>query len=206
VGTGEAFNSYSPSPNDGAQQYWNYTGPLAAFNVDKGAKIPCWGSVSQCTPLNFIANPSTLSPDLAAIQQTCVNAAQAPYAGNATQMTLALRALQNNACYVQNGGILTPPAYGTNGNSGRNSFRGPRYSSVDFSVSKIWRFHERYSAEFRTDFYNLFNHPAIANPTVDGIAPSSANFGLITSTADGSNNIFGSGGPRHIQFGLKLAF
>lgn len=81
VGTGEAFNSYSPSPNDGAQQYRNYTGPLDAFNVNKGEKIPCWGSVSGCTSLNFIANPTTLSPDLAAIQQTCLNAAQAPYAG-----------------------------------------------------------------------------------------------------------------------------
>jgi hypothetical protein len=121
-------------------------------------------------------------------------------------MTLALRALTNNACYIQNGGILTPPAYGINGNSGRNSFRGPKYSNVDFTVAKIWHLKERYSAEFRADFYNLFNHPAIGIPSSDGVAPSSANFGLITTTADGTNNIFGSGGPRHLQFGLKLAF
>ena len=206
VGTGEAFNSYSPNPNDGVQQYWNYTGPRDAFNITNGAKIPCYGAVSQCTPLSFTAAPSTLSSDLAAIQQSCISAAQAPYAGNATQQTLALRALTNNACYVQNGGILTPPAYGTNGNSGRNSFRGPKYNAVDFTLAKMWHFGERYSAEFRVEFYNLFNTPAIGSPAVDGVAPSSANLGLVTSTADGANNIFGSGGPRHMQFGLKLAF
>ena len=123
-----------------------------------------------------------------------------------TQMALALRALFANSCYVQNGGILTPPAYGTNGNSGRNTFRGPEYKNLDFSVTKTWHITERYTAEFRTEFYNLFNSPTLANPTVDGISPSAANFGRITTTADGNNNVFGSGGPRHVQFGFKMMF
>lgn len=203
VGTGENANSYSPSPNDGVQQYWNYIGPLSAFNTGKygtlgnTSKIPCYGATSGCTP--FASTPAN-------IMSQCQTAAQAPYLGNATNMALALRALFANSCYIQNGGILTPPAYGTNGDSGRNSFRGPQYKNVDFTVSKTWRMAERYSAEFRTEFYNLFNSPTLANPTVDGISPSAANFGRITTTADGNNNIFGSGGPRHVQFGLKLTF
>ena len=103
-------------------------------------------------------------------------------------------------------GDLTPPAYGTNGNSGRNRFRGPKFNAVDLTISKKWRVGERRSAEFRTEFFNLFNTPALANPSVDGVPPSAANFGLVTSTADRNNNIFGSGGPRHIQFGLRFAF
>lgn len=197
LGTGENLNSYSPSPNDGVQQYWNYTGSGSAFNINYGAKVPCYGSVSGCTP--FASAP-------ASIQSACTAAAQAPYTGNAQRMALALQALTNNACYVQGDGILTPPAYGTNGNSGRNSFRGPKYSSVDFTISKTFRFKERYTAEWRTEFYNLLNHPAIGSPAVDGVAPSSANFGQVTSTADGNNNIFGSGGPRHVQFGMKFTF
>jgi Carboxypeptidase regulatory-like domain/TonB dependent receptor len=197
VGTGENSNTYSPNPNDGVQQYWNYTGPTDAFNVSTSAKIPCYGSVSGCTAL------AAAPPDILA---ACTTAAQAPYSGNPTQMALALRALNNNACYIQNGGILTPPAYGTNGNSGRNSFRGPQFKSVDMTVSKRWHVGERYRAEFRAEFFNLFNTPALGSPNVSGVAPSAANFGLVTSTADGNNNIFGSGGPRHIQFGLKFAF
>jgi len=196
VGTGENGNTYSPNPNDGVQQYWNYTGPKNAFNTTT-TKIPCYGAISGCTP--FASAP----PD---IQTACNAAAQAPYAGDPTRMTLALRALSNNACYIQNGGILTPPAYGTNGNSGRNSFRGPQFRNVDFTVSKNWHLGEATRAEFRVEVYNLFNSPTLANPSVNGVAPSSANFGLVTSTADGANNIFGSGGPRHFQFGLKFAF
>jgi hypothetical protein len=74
------------------------------------------------------------------------------------------------------------------------------------TVSKRWHVGERYRAEFRAEFFNLFNTPALGSPSVSGVAPSAANFGLVTSTADGNNNIFGSGGPRHIQFGLKFAF
>ena len=197
VGTGESSNTYSPSPNDGVQQFWNYTGPRDAFNIDRSTKIPCYGAIAGCTAL------AAAPPD---IQAACRTAAQAPYVGDPTLMALAIRALNNNACYMQNGGILTPPAYGTNGNSGRNSFRGPKFNAVDLTISKKWRVGEGRSAEFRTEFFNLFNTPAFANPSVDGVPPSAANFGLVTSTADRNNNIFGSGGPRHIQFGLRFAF
>ena len=56
------------------------------------------------------------------------------------------------------GAILTPPAYGTIGDANRNIFRGPGYYNVDLSIAKIWKFRERYSAQFRAEFFNLFNH------------------------------------------------
>jgi hypothetical protein len=36
--------------------------------------------------------------------------------------------------------------------------------NVDFSVFKSFMFKERYSAQFRVEFFNLFNHPVLANP------------------------------------------
>jgi hypothetical protein len=140
----------------------------------------------------------------AAIPQTCTTAAQAPYAGNAQLQQLALAALTNLGCYVQGSGILTPPAFGTIGDAKRNIFRSPAYYNVDFSVSKTWTFKEHYSAQFRAEFFNLFNRADFPIPAVTD--PSKGQFGCSCTTPDVNNPVLGSGGPRHIQFGLKLAF
>ncbi len=199
LGTGENGNS---GIGLGTTQYWNYSGPKSAFTVNSANPIPCWteGTVKGCTS-------GTLNAQAAAAWATCQTAAQAPYAGNATLQGLALAALAsaNGACYMQNGGILTPPAFGTVGNAGRGIFTGPNFRNVDFSVSKIWKLKERYTAQFRFETFNLFNRTDYAgggaNPT-SGLGA----FGTSTSTPDTSNAVLGSGGPRHIQFGLKLSF
>ena len=145
----------------------------------------------------------------------CVSAAQAPYAGNATLQGLALAALVNNGCYERNGGILTPPAYGTFGDAFKGIFRGQNYYNVDFSVSKLWKIKERYSAQFRMEFFNLFNRADFAGTANGGgtavVVPSpnsgiGGGFGYATVTPDTGNPVLGSGGPRHIQFGLKLTY
>jgi hypothetical protein len=112
---------------------------------------------------------------------------------------------------MQGGGILTPPAYGTVGNASRNMFRVHPYYNVDFSVTKDWRFTERFSAQFRAEFFNFFNWANFATPGAlsAGVDPSAnSQFGCACATPDvqGNNPVLGSGGPRHIQFGLKLAF
>jgi len=105
------------------------------------------------------------------------------------------------------GGVQTPPAYGTIGNASRNVFRLPHYFNADFSVSKEWKFKERYSAQFRAEFFNIFNWTTFGPPpTLDPGAGAGGQFGCSCATPDvaGSNPVLGSGGPRHIQFGLKL--
>ncbi len=86
---------------------------------------------------------------------------------------------------------------------------------MDFSVAKIWTLKERYSAQFRVEFFNLFNRTDFAIPGSGGGGgnagsdPSkglSGGFGYAQSTPDQGNPVLGSGGPRHIQFGLKLNF
>ena len=48
----------------------------------------------------------------------CLTAAEAPYAAGSTLRQLADAALVNYGCYVQNGGVMTPPA-------SRNDWRQP---------------------------------------------------------------------------------
>jgi carboxypeptidase family protein len=197
TGTGENKNT---QVGNGSDQYWNYTGPASAFK--SGANpIPCFGNLAGCTP--FASAPTQLA--------ACTTAAEAPYEGNATLQGLALASLTNLGCYMQGGGILTPPAYGTVGDAGRGFFRGPNYYNVDFSIAKLWKLKERYTAQFRIEFFNLFNRadfavPGIATPQSDPSTGITGGFGYAQNTPDLNNAVLGSGGPRHIQFGLKLTF
>src|SRR3989442_2842608 len=53
------------------------------------------------------------------------------------------------------------PAGGTLGNIGVFSFRGPRAFTADATVAKNFTITERVKAQFRTNIYNLFNHPVL---------------------------------------------
>lgn len=94
-------------------------------------------------------------------------------------------------------GAVNNPTFNPNapfGNTPRNFLTGPGQRNVDFSLIKFIPITERLRAEFRTEFFNLFNWVNYANP-VSNIALG--NFGQITSA---------STGPRVIQFGFKLNF
>jgi hypothetical protein len=91
------------------------------------------------------------------------------------------------------------PATGTYGNVGRNVLTGPGLATTDFSVAKNTAISEKLRAQFRAEFFNIFNRANFATPnavvfSAAGSAPSST-AGVITSTASTS---------RQIQFGLKL--
>jgi hypothetical protein len=90
----------------------------------------------------------------------------------------------------------TPCANGDHveGNSGRNQIEEPGYNYWNISVLKETRINERFSTEFRAEFYNAFNHPNFSPP--DGnLVPEE--FGRI-----GGTDVY----PRTLQFGLKLLF
>jgi hypothetical protein len=198
LGEGENISSGNAA---GVTQYWNYSGPRSAFDNTGPVPIPCYNGASGkeggCTS-------AALTPP--AIAAACQSAAVSPYSGNAKLQSLAIAALANGACYTQGGGFLTPPAFGTNGDATAGLFTGPVYKNVDFSVAKLWRVKERYSAQFRVEFFNLFNRADFAVPGLDPSKGLSNGFGYSLSTPDTSNPVLGSGGPRHVQFGLKLTF
>ena len=212
LGTGEFAEAFSTQV--GQLQYWNYSGPTSAFK--EGLRpIPCYAGANVAASsslakgclgtLNTTA-VQTLQPAPASIMNACAAAAVAPYGGaGTTNGQLALAALANSTCFIQNGGVLTPPAYGTIGDASRGIFRGQPYYNVDFSIAKMWHFKERYSAQFRLETFNFLNRtdwagPSSSNPT------SPTTFGVAATTADNGNAVLGSGGPRHIQFALKLMF
>ena len=77
---------------------------------------------------------------------------------------MAVASLTNLGCYANGSSILIPPAYGSYGTTAAGVFRGLPYYNVDLSVTKAFTFKERVTAQFRAEFFNVFNHPNIANP------------------------------------------
>lgn len=98
------------------------------------------------------------------------------------------------------------PAAGTFGSSGRNTIIGPKLHIVDFTVGKVTKITDRFSTQFRMEAFNLFNRANLSLPQVD--FSSLTTFGTITATPDTDlgNPRLTDGGPRVIQFGLKLLF
>jgi hypothetical protein len=106
------------------------------------------------------------------------------------------------------------------GTLSRNSLRGPDYRNFDFSISKDTTLTERFKLHFRADFFNLTNHPNFASPLLPSfLADAAPNFldpatGVhlgflpIVATSDTGlgNPILGGGGPRSVQFAVKLIF
>jgi Carboxypeptidase regulatory-like domain len=208
-GTGENLDTGIPSPNSGEWQTWNYSGPKSAFSNAGDTPIPCYGGASGCTAW------ATINATNPAIWQTCSAAAVAPY-GNQTENVggttvalseLALAALTSSrgACYIQKGGILTPPAYGTLGNGNRGMFTGPNFLNVDMSLQKIWKFREKYSAQFRFELYNVFNHVNYAQFS-DGASDPSGGGGVISGGGTFGFATTAQGNNRQMQFGLKFLF
>jgi hypothetical protein len=86
------------------------------------------------------------------------------------------------------------PAAGTFGNSGRNVIIGPGIQNIDVALSRTFRLSDATRAQFRTDFYNVFNHPNfVAPPTMQNFVDA-PDFGAL----------FVARSPRIVQLGLKF--
>jgi hypothetical protein len=86
---------------------------------------------------------------------------------------------------------------------------GPGFHRFDFSAFKAMTLSERFTLQFRAEFFNILNHPNFNAPNFGGngvVAISNSgnfnnpNFGEIGSTRDAPYD------PRQIQFALKLLF
>lgn len=86
------------------------------------------------------------------------------------------------------------------GTLSRNAFFGPAFKNADFSILKNTRITERFTSEFRVEFFDLLNHPNFGQP--NGVVGSSS-FGFLTNTRFPTGD---SGSSRQIQFALKLKF
>lgn len=95
----------------------------------------------------------------------------------------------NTTCFAQ-------PSAGELGDAGRTPVTGPNFVNTDFSLIKHFQLpREGMGLDFRSEFFNLFNHPQFGLPSAD--FNSAGTFGKITSTVNNA---------RLIQFGLKFRF
>jgi hypothetical protein len=75
-----------------------------------------------------------------------------------------------------------------------SNLRLPPTNNVDASIIKNTRVKERFALQFRTEFFNAFNHPVFNGPQ---LSPTNSAFGTIS----GVYNL-----ERHIQMALRLTF
>jgi outer membrane receptor protein involved in Fe transport len=99
---------------------------------------------------------------------------------------------------------------GRTGNLGRNTERANPTDNLNTNILKVIQLKERFRLEFRTEFYNILNHPQYGQLSVSPFSPSSA--GNIASTVITSpagrfqNQTFLDGGQRVIRYQLKFIF
>jgi hypothetical protein len=109
---------------------------------------------------------------------------------------------------------LNPAAFafpvGLQGTEGRNDIPGFGLTQVDFSLGRKFAITDRVNLQFRTDAFNLFNHPNFANPAGiylgPGFTPFLQSTRMLNQGLGGLNPLFQEGGPRSLQLSLKLTF
>src|SRR6266496_4122919 len=104
-------------------------------------------------------------------------------------------------------GAYCTPLAGQSGNLGRNQVRGLGAWQVDLAVRRQFKLREKVNLQFRAEAFNIFNHPNFGTVQTGLWA---ANFGEATNMLGrqlgGLNALYQIGGPRSLQFALKVGF
>jgi hypothetical protein len=100
-----------------------------------------------------------------------------------------------------------PPA-GVQGSEGRNDIKGFGLTQIDLSLARKFPITDRINLQFRTDAFNLLNHPNFTNPlALIGSNPIFlSSLSMLNQGLGGLNPLFQEGGPRSLQLSLKLTF
>jgi Carboxypeptidase regulatory-like domain len=182
-------------------------GPIDTGNdfSHTGEAVDRWDFFGNPNDFKSGANPTPYIPGTAATSDPLCSA-----------HARSLETLGVGGCYRVKNSVMTPPAPGTFGLMGRNTFRDSGFINWDFSTDKTWKFGDRWRAQFRAEFFNFLNHPNFANPFGgqngwghnDPSVPGAGGFGCGCATPDvaASNPVIGSGSNRAVQLGLKILF
>jgi hypothetical protein len=124
-------------------------------------------------------------------------------------------------------GAFAVPRELRQGTLGRNALRGFGFQQVNFDMRREFAITEKLKLQFRAEFFNLFNRPNFADPNVNlgstnaagtlnpnalfGQPAAMLNRGLSDSVSGGTLggnvfNLYQIGGPRSIQFALRLQY
>jgi hypothetical protein len=106
-----------------------------------------------------------------------------------------------------NAAAFSLPSSGQYGDLPRNSIRGFDMNQINFAVAKTTPLSDLVKLQFRAETFNIVNHPNFGN--VDGYY-GDPQFGQATEMLNNSlgnlTSLYQQGGPRSMQFALKLIF
>jgi len=160
-------------------------------------------------PVNVLMPSSYIAPDGA-------NGTQRP--DRVPGVSLTPPGGRSVAQWINTAAFAYPGTYSTTrfGNVPRDLARGPGTWQMDLSANKTFPLGESARLEFRSEFYNVFNHPQLGLPnatcnnlTAAGTSGCGKVFANITSTVNtevSPATPVGSGTPREMQFALRLDF
>jgi hypothetical protein len=116
-----------------------------------------------------------------------------------------------------NPAMFSVPVAGTNGNSPRNFLRGFGDKEAALAVQRVFPIYERMRLQVRAEAFNFVNHPNFGAMNVTcgtstaGQVCNNSILGQATGTLSNAkvsslSSIYQQGGPRSLQFALKLEF
>jgi len=188
---------------------FNYDLPFFAERHDAaGYVLGGWGITSVIiaqsgSPITIMDSNGATAYQLASAPVATANFAPGFNCGNALNSGSMATKIANwvNPLAYQSAPVVpfSPDSATGYGDSPRNCIYGPDQVNVDFTLAKTFKLGERMNLRFRTEVFNLFNHPSFQNPLGTGFANIAAGpqVGEITQT---------NGTPRLIQFSLKFSF
>ena len=108
---------------------------------------------------------------------------------------------------------FTPAPAAQQGDFGRNVLRSFGATQIDLAIQREFHVTERLHLQFRSEFFNTFNHPNFGPPNnsltspLFGVSTQMLASSLGSGGANGGfNPLYQIGGPRSIQLALKLQF
>ncbi len=118
-------------------------------------------------------------------------------AGNPNAKPCAPGTLFNTCAFVDNSTFFTF------GNAGRNIVRGPGMQDWDFTLFKLFPIREQMHAEFRADFFNIWNH---VNPLLGPVGAISEEPTAVEFGTPQFGQAVAARDPRFIQLAAKFYF
>jgi hypothetical protein len=109
---------------------------------------------------------------------------------------------------ILNSQAFSVPSTARQGTEGRNDIPGFGLTQVDVSLARRFALGDRWNLVFRTDAFNLLNHPNFTNPAANilGGALQLQSTKMLNQGLGGLSPLFQAGGPRSLQLSLKLSF
>jgi hypothetical protein len=182
----------------------------AVESVLGGWQVSAINTMQAGTPFNLTYSPNgaqQLSPQISATYRGANEYRPNKVAGQPVTQGKSNRAANTGYVNYVNLAAFTLPAIkdasgnvlSPFGNASRNPGRTPAFYQTDIALNKKFATPvDRLHVEFRTEFYNLFNHTNLYLPSTIG--------GTQGAVASSGGQITSTFTPRVIQFGLKILY